>query len=65
VTINDIDYADADKLLQSGQLVVKVAVSGYDVTSLRDAMIHAAALIAQNSATGSNCYSAQYEAEQL
>ena len=61
VTINDIDYVDPvdGTLARTGELVVQVQSSSYNVTSLRDAMIKSAALTAQNSANGSNCYSAK------
>ncbi len=44
--IKGIDYVDSSDFLAQGQLVVKVATSGYNVTSLRDAMINSAALTA-------------------
>ncbi len=61
VTIKHIAYVDpVDGTLAQGELGVQVQSSSYNVTSLRDAMIHAAALTAQNSANGSNCYDATY-----
>jgi len=49
-----------DGTLAQGELDVQVQSSSYNVTPLRDAMIQAAALTAQNSANGSNCYDATY-----
>jgi len=61
VTIKHIYYVDpVDGTLAQGELDVQVQSSSYNVTSLRDAMIQAAALTAQNSANGSNCYDATY-----
>ena len=64
VTINDIDYVDGRSLAQ-GELVVRVDSSQYNATSLRDAMIKSAALTAQNSAQGKNCYDVPYTVENL
>ncbi|KAI9850866.1 MAG: hypothetical protein M1838_004935 [Thelocarpon superellum] len=64
VTIGDIDFSD-DGTLGQGELVVVVDSSAYNVSSLRDAMIHAAALTAQNSAVGNNCYEMEYTVEEL
>jgi hypothetical protein len=65
LTVSNISYVDSGGLLAQGELVVKVAASRYNVTSMSDAMIHSAALTAQNSGTGANCHDQQYEAEQL
>lgn len=61
VSIGDIDYVESDSLLDDGKLVVKVLASAYNDTGLRDAMIHSAALTANNSAQGSRCYDQSYE----
>lgn len=59
ITIKYIDYVDpVHGTLAQGELDVQVQSSSYNVTSLRDAMIQAAAPTAQNSANGSNCYDA-------
>ncbi len=63
VTINDIPFSDGGILNTKGGLVVKVDASTYNVTSLRDAMIKSAALTAQNSASGKDCYTAKYEVQ--
>lgn len=60
VTVPDIRYVDGDSL-EEGELTVKVPSSSYNLTTLRDAMIHSAALAAQNSAQGNNCYKQKYE----
>ncbi|KAE9370236.1 hypothetical protein N431DRAFT_411379 [Stipitochalara longipes BDJ] len=65
VDIGGIQYVDSDESLNTGSLVVKVPTSGYNATSLRDAMIGTIALSVQTSATGSNCFNVSYEAEQL
>lgn len=60
VTIGGIDYVEEDQLLKDGEFIVKVASSSYNYTSLRDAMINSAALTAQYSAAGNNCYNMSY-----
>ncbi|TVY15049.1 hypothetical protein LARI1_G006716 [Lachnellula arida] len=60
VSIEKIPYVDQDTL-EHGKLDITVKSSQYNVTSLRDAMIHSAALTAQHSATGKNCYDANYQ----
>ena len=69
VTIGDIPYSDGGDggpLATDGELLIKVAASAYNVTSLRNAMINAAALTAMESAVGStNCYTAHYTVEEL
>ncbi|PQE05074.1 hypothetical protein CJF31_00002231 [Rutstroemia sp. NJR-2017a BVV2] len=64
VIIKDIDYID-DEALAKGELIVRVEASQYNATSLRDAMITSAALTANTSATGNNCYNATYYVEEL
>lgn len=44
---------------------IALYVAQYNATSLRDAMINSAALTANTSATGNNCYNATYYAEEL
>lgn len=60
VPIKKIDYVSHDYLNQ-GELVVSVQSSSYNTTKLRDAMIKSAALTAQSSANGTNCYEAVHE----
>ncbi|KAK4692767.1 hypothetical protein P7C71_g4504, partial [Lecanoromycetidae sp. Uapishka_2] len=60
VTIGDIDYVEEDQLERDGELIVKVATSSYNYTSLRDAMIRSAATTFQYSAAGNNCYNMNY-----
>lgn len=60
VSIKNIPYVDQDTL-EYGKLDITVKDSQYNVTSLRDAMIHSAALTAQHSATGKNCKEANYQ----
>jgi hypothetical protein len=61
VNIKGIDYVSPiSNSMVEGELVVNVKASKYNVTSLRDAMIKSAALTAQNSASGKNCYKENY-----
>lgn len=60
VPIKKIDYV-SDDYLKQGELVVSVQSSSYNTTKLRDAMIKSAALTAQSSANGTNCYDAVHE----
>ncbi|KAL9071734.1 MAG: hypothetical protein Q9161_003998 [Pseudevernia consocians] len=60
VTIGGIEYVEEDELQRDGEFIVKVATSSYNQTSLRDAMINSAALTAQYSAAGKNCYNMSY-----
>jgi hypothetical protein len=46
--------------IEIGDLVITVESSQYNITSLRNAMIQAAALTAQQAATGENCYNQSY-----
>ncbi|KAF4624529.1 hypothetical protein G7Y89_g13641 [Cudoniella acicularis] len=63
--IGGIKYVDSSESLDTGSLVVKVPTSGYNVTSLRDAMIASIALFIQTSTTGSNCFNVRYTVEEL
>lgn len=60
VSIGNIPFVE-DEFLNYGELDVTVKSSQYNETSLRDAMIKSAALTAQQSATGKNCYNANYK----
>jgi hypothetical protein len=65
VTIGNIDLIDSsDDLDSGGELQITVESSGYNVTSMRDAIIQSVALTVQNAATGSNCYSVEYNVEE-
>ncbi|KAF8848001.1 hypothetical protein BDZ45DRAFT_777977 [Acephala macrosclerotiorum] len=64
VKIGSIPYVDPEDLLNVRSLV-KVPTSGYNVTSLRDAMIVSIVLSIQVSATSSNCFNMTYNVEQL
>jgi hypothetical protein len=61
--IGGIPYVDPEESLDSGSLIVKVPTSGYNLTSLRDAMIASIALSIQTSATGTNCFNVTYDVE--
>jgi hypothetical protein len=63
--IGGIPYVDSGESLETGSLIVKVPTSGYNLTSLRDAMIASIALSIQTSATGKNCFSVTYNVEEL
>ncbi|KAE8441020.1 hypothetical protein EG329_006084 [Mollisiaceae sp. DMI_Dod_QoI] len=63
--IGGIQYIDIDESLNTGSLVVKVPTSGYNITSIRDAMIASISLSIQTSATGSNCFNVTYTVEEL
>ncbi|KAI4138201.1 MAG: hypothetical protein L6R39_006911 [Caloplaca ligustica] len=57
VTIDHIDYKNAEEeLMNTGTLEVKVESSSYNESTIRKAMIDAAALTAMQSAVGGNCY---------
>ncbi len=61
IKIPDIVYKEKpDGTLSKGELDVSVKSSQYNDTSLRKAMIDAAALTAMVSATGNNCYNEEY-----
>ena len=65
VAIQKIPFSEGGVLNENGELVVRVEASQYDLCSLRDAMINSASLTAENSAVGSNCYTAHFEAPPL
>jgi hypothetical protein len=65
VKIGPIDYIDGGDLKKSGELIVAVESSGYNLSSLRDALIDSIAANAQQGATGKNCYNATYFVEPL
>lgn len=62
IPIKDIDYINGETLAQ-GELIVRVEASQYNATYLPEAMINSAALTANTSATGNNCYNATCYAE--
>lgn len=64
-SIGGVSYVGSDEMLGSGSLVIKVPESGYNVTSMRDAMIASIALSMQASASGKNCFNVTYMVEQL
>lgn len=61
VSIGDVPYVELGSLARDGELQVSVESSKYNVTSIRDALIKAAAAAAQHAATGKNCYEQKYE----
>lgn len=62
--ISGISYVLENELATDGELTVRAEASSYNETSLRDAMIHSAALTAQQASTAaSNCYNQSYSAE--
>jgi hypothetical protein len=63
VKIGSIDYVASGGLRTNGELIVAVESSGYNLSSLRDALINSIAASAQQGATGNNCYNAIYEVE--
>ena len=63
VTLGGISYIEGDGLRTDGELIVAVESSGYNVSSLLEAMIQSIAATAQQGATGGNCYTANYDAE--
>ncbi|KAK7724878.1 hypothetical protein SLS57_004149 [Botryosphaeria dothidea] len=65
VKIDNVPYVDGGLLARTGELVVRVASSQYNATSLRNAMIRSAALTAQQAAAGKNCYNQTYEVAPL
>ncbi|KAI1378364.1 hypothetical protein F4677DRAFT_443576 [Hypoxylon crocopeplum] len=60
VSIGKIPYVELDYLSRDGELQVSVESSKYNVTSVRKALIKAAAAAAQHAATGKNCYEQEY-----
>jgi hypothetical protein len=63
--IGGVQYVDSDESLETGSLIIKVPTSGYNITSMRDAMIASIALSIQTSATGKNCFNISYTVEKL
>lgn len=64
--IRGIPYVAEENLDTDGELIVRAEASSYNETSLRDAMIHSAALTAQKASTAAkNCYNQSYNVEQL
>lgn len=60
VAIGNIPYVRDEYLAKDGDLLVTVESSKYNVTSIRNAMIMAAAAAAQQAAVGKNCYDQEY-----
>ncbi|KAF2159423.1 hypothetical protein M409DRAFT_60774 [Zasmidium cellare ATCC 36951] len=60
-TIKGITYVESDSISHDGELEIFAAFSSYNQTSLRDAMIQSLAQSAAKSATGNNCYKANYQ----
>ncbi|KAL9094048.1 MAG: hypothetical protein Q9165_003718 [Trypethelium subeluteriae] len=60
VSVGDILYGDGKGSQGQGELDISVTSSYYSSTQLRDAMIQAAALTANTSATGKNCRTIQW-----
>lgn len=61
VTVSNVEYVSAGSLDSNGELVIKVAASSYNSTTLRDAMIKSAALTAQRgSEQQSSCSNQTY-----
>ena len=65
VTIPNIAYIDGDTLATDGELIVQIDSSGYNDTALLSPLAGMAALSISSSATGGNCYEAQYTVEEL
>lgn len=65
VSIGKIPYVSLAFLSRDGELQVSVESSKYNVTSIRNALIKAAAAGAQQAATGKNCYEQKYEVGML
>jgi hypothetical protein len=65
IPIGNIPYVSPDHSLEYGSLVVQVPTSGYNIISLRNAMIASISLSIQASATGSNCFKQTYEVMEL
>ncbi|KAK6084839.1 hypothetical protein SCUP234_03022 [Seiridium cupressi] len=60
VSIEEIPFVEMDYLSNKGELQVSVESSTYNISSIRDALIKAAAAAAQQAATGKNCYEQKY-----
>ena len=65
VKIPNIAYIDAGSLATDGELVVQIDSSGYNDTALLAPLAGMAALSISSSATGGNCYEAEYTVEEL
>lgn len=65
VKIPNIAYIDAGSLVTDGELVVQIDSSGYNDTALLGPLAGMAALSISSSATGGNCYEAEYTVEEL
>lgn len=62
--IDGVPYVDSDSLA-TGELVVKVLTSEYNSSQIRTAMINSVATSIEKSASGNNCYTADYVVEEL
>lgn len=65
VTIPNIAYIDDGTLATDGELIVQIDSSGYNDTALLAPLAGMAALSISSSATGGNCYEAEYTVEEL
>ena len=65
VTIPNIVYVDDGSLATDGELIVQIDSSGYNDTALLSPLAGMAALSISSSATGGNCYEAEYTVEEL
>ena len=65
VTIPNIAYIDGGTLATDGELIVQIDSSGYNDTALLSPLAGMAALSISSSATGGNCYEADYTVEEL
>ena len=65
VNIPNIAYIDGGSLVTDGELVVQIDSSGYNDTALLAPLAGMAALSISSSATGGNCYEAEYTVEEL
>ncbi|KAI0157918.1 hypothetical protein GGR52DRAFT_586712 [Hypoxylon sp. FL1284] len=65
VSIGDIPYVHGGFLSHEGELQISVESSSYNMSSIRTALIKAAAAAAQNAATGKNCYKQDYDISQI
>lgn len=64
VTIPNIAYVDDGSLATDGELVVQIDSSGYNDSALLGPLAGMAALSIASSATGGNCYEADYTVEE-
>ena len=65
VKIPNIAYIDDGTLAKDGELVVQIDSSGYNDTALLHPLAGMAAFSISSSATGGNCYEAEYTVEEL